>query len=250
MTQEELNTLFDDLTVAHRTREDLMKPRIIVSNQLKAIKRNAIKRHVEINIEDMEQNQVSKEEKKWEKTMVGISKLLPLYDWWCQHEGCSSLGLAMLLAETGNPSNYENPAKLWKRMGLDVWEGEANKNKFKGINTGYSKRRRMIAYRISSAIIKKKGKYRDVYDVRKKYEIERDEKGYNKDYVEKKKTFMMATYKTSVKKIKEGKLPACVIDARAQRYMVKKLIKDLWIAWQKEMNTNFVATPWKKVGNF
>ena len=236
MTKQELNTLIEHLTVAHRTREDYMKSRMAFANNMKAVHRNATKRGVELEIKEGLDKFISADEKKWEKAMSAIAKQLPLHDWFCSHLGCSTLGFASILAEAGDLSNYPNPAKLWRRFGLDVWEGEANKNRTKGVNTGYSKRRRMIAYRIGSAIIKKKGEYREVYDQRKAYEIERDLAGYNKPYIEKcGKAGMMAAYTTSKKKIEAGMLPACVIDLRAQRYMVKRLIKDLWIEWTKEL---------------
>ena len=236
MTKQELNTLIDHLTVAHRTREDFMKSRMAFANNMKAVHRNAKRRGVELDIKEGLDKFVGASEKEWGKTMGTIAKQLPIHDWFCSHVGCSTMGFASIIAETGDLSNYVNPAKVWRRMGLSVHDGVADKNRTKGENIGYSKRCRMIAYRVSSAIIKKKGEYRELYDQRKAYEIERDAEGYNVPYIEKRgKAAMMNAYTTSKKKIEAGMLPACVIDLWAQRWMVKRLIRNLWIEWVKEL---------------
>jgi len=252
MENQSLETLLNDLSKAHRTREDIMKPRVMVGNQLKAILRNAKARGIDTGLAEAPKlDFFDEQEKYWSKVMEGIAKLLPCHDWWTAIPGCSSLGLAMLLAETGDLSNYPSPAKVWRRMGLDVINGEANKNRFKGMNTGYSKRRRMIAFRISSAIVKaNKGRYRDVYDLRKGFELERDSRGYNREYVEARRQFMLERYKTSAKKIKEARLPQCVIDLRAHRYMVKLLVRDLWQEWNLRAGTLPEMPEWRKAEGF
>jgi hypothetical protein len=236
--KENLQSIFYELEQLHRLREDFIKSRIMVSNQVKAIQRRT--KNLEIKpdeyLEEITNSGIfNPAEKSYTKKMEKLAKQLPLHDWYCSNVGCSTLGYASLMAETGDLRNYANPAKVWKRMGLAVHDGMADKNRTKGVNTGYSKRRRMIAYRISSAIVKTKGEYRDLYDQRKQYEIDRDEAGGNKEYVEKNKAFMIKTYASpeNKKRILNGQLPKCVIDLRAQRYIIKRLIKNLWIEWNK-----------------
>lgn len=223
----------------HRLREDMIKFRIQASNQIKAIQRRlkntGFEDQVEFLLPEVVQSQKLCDEatKRHEKTMVQIVKDMPCHDWYISIAGCSSAGYAMILAELGDPRNYENPAKVWKRMGLAVGiDGEAHKNKFEGQEDGYSKRRRMIMYRIEDALVKNGKEYRQIYLDRKSYELERDSQGYNRDYIEKRKSWMLQKYITSKEKIKNGRLPQFIIALRAQRIMSKELLKNLWVKWQ------------------
>lgn len=243
-TQTDLKTLIERLTIIHRKREDYMKSRIIVGNQVKAITRRMKKREFsEAEINEHIQPIINgtsafdSMENFYTKEMTKLAKELPIHDWFCKFDGCSSMGLAMLIAEIGNLSDYENPAKVWKRMGLAVRNGSAEKNTEKGVQVGYSVRRRMIAYRISSSIVKKDGYYRNVYDKRKEYEIERDSLLGNIDFIRERKVKMLAQFQSSENKklIQNNQLPKSVIDLRAQRYMVKRLLRDMWMEWNKNI---------------
>ena len=252
ITEEKLNFLLESLTDNHRLREGFIKNRTTINNQKKAMIRTSknlpddIKPDIHFDIMQEQIKKIKKVENIYEKNMKKIGEQLPHHDWFTSHDGCGLTGFCLILAETGNLSNYKNPAKVWKRMGLSVLNGQAEKNFKKGENTGYNKRRRMIAYRISDSIIKKQGHYREVYVARKQYEIERDENEYNNIYVESKKTHMLNSYKSknNQERIKNGQLPLFVIDLRAQRYMIKKLIKDFWIKWTEELGINL---EWKSV---
>lgn len=250
--QENLQPLFDQLTKVHRIREDLIKARLMANNRVKAIARNTKDISDDINPAqyfdtiNIAVDQFKNIEKIYEKQMLKIGKQLPLHDWFTTIDGCGSLSFCLLLAETGNLSNYANPAKVWKRMGLAVENGEAHKNRkgngngSEGKSTGYSKRRRMIAHRISEAIVKKGTYYQDIYLKRKQYEAERDEEGYNKLFVETKKKSMLIHYKSKLnqERIKNGQAPVFVIDLRAKRYMVKRVIRDFWIEWTNQLGIN------------
>ncbi len=248
--QENLQPLFDQLTKVHRIREDFIKSRLMANNRVKAIGRNTKGISDDINPAqyfdtiNIAVDQFKKVEKIYEKEMLKIGKQLPLHNWFTAIDGCGEGAFCILLAETGNLSNYANPAKVWKRMGLAVENGVAHKNRkgngTEGKSTGYSKRRRMIAHRISEAIVKQGTYYRDVYLKRKQYEAERDEKGYNKLFVETRKKAMLENYKSKLnqERIKNGQAPLFVIDLRAQRYMVKQLIRDFWIEWTSQFGIN------------
>ena len=123
--------------------------------------------------------------------------------------------MAIIVGEAGDLSNYENPAKLWKRLGLGPYEGKAASTWRKAgglsaeqwIEVGYSPRRRSAMWTIGDALIKgNDGAYKQLYDDRKAYEVERDPK--------------------------MSKMHA---HRRAQRYMEKRLVRDLWQAWRKAM---------------
>lgn len=60
-----------------------------------------------------------------EKQMAGLAQRLPVYPWIESMRGAGALGLATIVAEAGDLSNYPNPAKLWKRLGFAPFEGLA-----------------------------------------------------------------------------------------------------------------------------
>ena len=220
-TKEELIPLIEKLTEIHRKREDYMKSRIIVGNQVKAISRRMKKQgftepEIEQHTSPITQGTsvFDKMEKDYTTQMTQLAKELPGHDWFCKFDGCSTMGFAMLIAEIGDLCDYENPAKIWKRMGLSVRNGSAEKNNEKGVQVGYSVRRRMIAFRISSAIVKKPGLYRNVYDKRKDYEIERDGLLGNMEYVLERKAKMLVQFQSPENKklIQNNQLPKSVID--------------------------------------
>ena len=63
--------------------------------------------------------------KENEKAMEKLAVLLPVYPWIESIHGAGAKGLATIVAETGNLSNYPNPAKVWKRLGFAPYDGYA-----------------------------------------------------------------------------------------------------------------------------
>ena len=60
-----------------------------------------------------------------EKEMEKLAGDLPVAEWVGGVRGAGLLGLATILAEAGDLSNYPNPAKLWKRLGFAPYDGLA-----------------------------------------------------------------------------------------------------------------------------
>jgi hypothetical protein len=60
-----------------------------------------------------------------EKAMEKAAKELPVYPWLENIRGAGALGLATIVAEAGDLSNYATPAKLWKRLGFAPFDGHA-----------------------------------------------------------------------------------------------------------------------------
>jgi hypothetical protein len=60
-----------------------------------------------------------------EKAMEKLAMQLPIYSWIEGVRGAGALGLATIIAETGDLSNYPNPAKVWKRLGFAPYDGFA-----------------------------------------------------------------------------------------------------------------------------
>jgi len=152
-------------------------------------------------------------EKNALKQMEKLAKALPVWPIYCENvRGFGAASLAVIIGETGDLSNYSTIAKLWKRLGLAVFDETRQGGLAKGasaeawIKHGYSPQRRSRMWNIGDTIIKgnRDGYYRMLYLKRKTYELARD---------------------PEMKPIKAHR--------RAQRYMEKCLLKHLWQAWRE-----------------
>jgi hypothetical protein len=156
---------------------------------------------------------------KAEKEMVQLVKRLPVYAWAESVRGFGAMSLACIIGEAGDIGSYAGPAKLWKRMGLAVMGGVRQGGLAKGapaetwVEHGYSTRRRSTMWVIGDCLVKsnRDGEYRTLYLERKAYELQRD---------------------PQMKRMKAHR--------RAQRYMEKRLLRDLWRAWREAVQP---ATP-------
>lgn len=125
--------------------------------------------------------------------------------------GFGPVSLAIIVAEAGDLANYATESKLWKRMGVAVMGDVRQGGLAKGASAeqwiahGYNRQRRSRLWNIGDALIKgnRDGKYRQCYLKRKEYELARE---------------------PEMKPIKAHR--------RAQRYMEKRLLRDLWRAWR------------------
>ena len=157
-----------------------------------------------------------------ERAMSLLAAELPVYNWWVSIKGAGAYGLAAIVGEAGNLSNYENPAKLWKRFGDAVLDGTAQGKLPKNtaaevwIAHGYNARRHSIIWRIADSMWKSGGadnryKVAAVAYKDRQLEVLRE------------------------KWIADGKKPEKYgpghAHNRAVRYMRKMLLKDLWNKW-------------------
>jgi hypothetical protein len=163
------------------------------------------------------------ERKKIEREMTQLVKNLPVASWSEGVRGFGAMSLACIIGEAGDIGGYAGPAKLWKRMGLAVM-GEVRQGGLpKGspaeawVEHGYSSRRRSTMWVIGDCLVKsnRDGEYRTLYLERKAYELQRD---------------------PEMKPIKAHR--------RAQRYMEKRLLRNLWRAWREAVG---VSTPFDPV---
>lgn len=152
-------------------------------------------------------------EKRAVKEMEKLAKTLPVWSQFGEEiRGFGSVSLAVILAEAGDLSGYSTHSKLWKRMGLAVMDGVRQGGLTKGagkeawIEHGYNPQRRSRMWNIGDALIKgnREGKYRTAYLERKAYELARD-----------------------------PEMRPMQAHRRAQRYMEKRLLRDLWKAWRR-----------------
>lgn len=115
-----------------------------------------------------------------ELEMKRVVRKLPVFEWAKDVKGLGELGLAVILAEAGDLSNYPKKGHLWKRLGLAPFEGKAYSTwRMKGgltaedwTEAGYSPRRRAEIYAVVSEPLFRAntvaaGPYRAVYDRRR-----------------------------------------------------------------------------------
>lgn len=173
-----------------------------------------------------------------EKRLEDLAKELPIYEWWKANVfKTSTLGLAVLIGETGNLSHYPNdgrqkrrgPSCLYKRMGVAVIDGRrqgspSSNDTDEWIRHGYSPRRRAIMSFLGSALVRSKGQYYDIYLKRKQYETHRFER-------QGKVIVIAGKYPKGIPKTEC--VPLAHIDNRARRYTEKKLLKDMWKEWNQ-----------------
>ena len=140
-----------------------------------------------------------------EKRLTKIAADLPVAPWVNATRGVGLLSLAAIVGEAGDLSNYANPGKLWKRMGMAVMKDGTRQRRVGGIEAvdhGFNPARRSTVWNIGACIVKAGGPLKAIYDRRKIYEIDRV----------------------------ETKLHA---HNRAKRYAEKEFLRMLWSAWRK-----------------
>jgi hypothetical protein len=153
-----------------------------------------------------------------EKSMIELAETLPVSAWVKATPGLGLLGLAIIIGEAGDLSNYSNPAKLWKRLGLAVFNGKSQRkclDKEEAIRQGYNPRRRSAIWTIADSMLKTAGPYRDIYVARRAYELANHtefDKGIDK--------------KTGKQKV------SMHCHRRSTRYAEKRMVRDLWRAWR------------------
>lgn len=166
------------------------------------------------------------QKKEAEKRLKKLATQLPVYAWAKEQQGFGDLGLGQIAAEAGDLSNYDNPAKLWKRFGLAVIGGRSQR-RVKGagaLDQGFSPRRRSVMYSIGDSFVKSTNSpYREVYLQRKLYEIEKAEQA----------GLTVRPSRSINDKNRETSRSAGYIHKRAQRYAEKRLLRDLWREWRR-----------------
>ena len=167
-----------------------------------------------------------------EKTLVRLVEQLPVYHaFWKPVPGLGALGLAQIIGEAGDLSNYANPAKLWRRFGLHVgngkafatWRSQGGLSAKDWEAAGYSPRRRSLIFNVTDSMLKQRANpYRVLVAERKE--------------VERKKAAQEGLIVASATDIPQGQREKyrslAHIKARAERYVSKRLLRDLWRAWR------------------
>ncbi|RWN33437.1 hypothetical protein [Mesorhizobium sp.] len=162
------------------------------------------------------------------KEMQMLAVQLPVWSEFAEGiRGFGAASLSIIIAEAGDLSNYRKKGHLWKRMGVAVIDGTRqgglakSAHKEEWIEHGYNRERRSKMWTIGDTLIKAQGPYREVYLARKQYERQRAEE-----------TGLIVAPSAKIPAKRAGEFMSDGhIHRRAQRYMEKRLLRDLWQAW-------------------
>lgn len=194
-----------------------------------------------------------KNERIAEKYLIRLAETLPVWDAWAKAvHGFGPLGLAVIVGEAGDLSAYRKKGHLWKRMGVavigagigvaDVRQGNPGPHATKDawIAHGYSPVRRSRLFTVGEALIKASGgPYRAIYIARLRYEHARAihecliPASSSAQTVESWAARGLPKLEKVTKIDPEKHRSAGHMANRAQRYMEKRLLKDLWQAWRR-----------------
>lgn len=190
-----------------------------------------------------------------EKALAKLVKKLPIYAWAKTVPGLGEVSLAGIIGECGKfqPGEYRTVSALWKRMGLAVIEGQRQR-KVTGaaaLDHGYNAERRSLMWNIGCCIIKAQvrnakdeagkaipgssygiGELGQLYITHKAALHERNEAG---GFAEAAARAVERAKKTGSKPLDanvEGKLTKPHLHNMAQRYIEKRLLRQLWQAWR------------------
>lgn len=164
-----------------------------------------------------------------EKASAKLARKFPV--WAAFGKGVLGFGegsLAVIIAECGELSEYSTEAKLWKRLGLAprqnrVPPGLSREDRAAAwIANGYSPRRRSHMWNVGASLIK--AQVRKIKDADGEDTGERETRGpYGELYLRRK------TYEHA----RDSDMSDKHAHLRAQRYMEKRLLRDLWRAWRR-----------------
>lgn len=241
ISMRHLPSLVGTIREAHRLRCDYHSAEKRLINQIKAIGRREEARSIgeaggpqpsdsprhtvsssPVVHLDAVREELKRHRKAAEKTTEQMAKSLSVYAWVESVRGAGALGLGQIVGEAGDLSLYANPAKLWKRLGLGLyqrtdgeWERQRKASGADGVEAGYSPRRRAVMWNIGDCLIRAGGLYADLYRTRKEQEAAKPGCG---------------KFKCDGP---EGHCTKGHIHNRAKRWMEKRFIRDLWREWRK-----------------
>jgi len=189
-------------------------------------------------------------QKATDDVAVGFAKDLPVASWTelPEQRGFGIPRLAVIIGETGDLSNYANPAKVWKRMGCApysyqeqnlmgaTWRGGKHGKlpASEWSEFGYSPRRRAIAYIVGELLLKLNYLVPPKKDENKKLIEGTGIPGpYRQRYLDGRRVF---EEKHSVEIREKPKLyPPLRCHYHGMLLATKLLLKNLWIEWHNNL---------------
>lgn len=191
-----------------------------------------------------------------ESSMTELASTLPAAKWADSIRGFTVLRMAIIVGNTGNLSNYSNPGKVWKRLGMAPYEGkmpstwrgkkEGELTKKEWTEIGYSPKRRSVMHTIADCLVKLNFETLPVRDRRsetvciaapgkhKKSKSKKTPLAYRLRYDEAKAS--VANRKGWTKGRKH---------MHAMLLCAKRIVRDLWIVWNKG---ELIVQEWKQTG--
>lgn len=177
------------------------------------------------------------------RRMRDAVRLLPVHAWAAGVPGLGELSLARIIGETGDPGMYASPAKLWKRLGLAVMPDGRQRRRTDPVlaeSHGYNPRRRSVVWVMGESLLKAHGPYREVYLARLRREVEKAQAEGLVVATSAQATVdswtarqLPAPTRLTVKGMRETPHRTVAhVNARAKRYVEKRVIRDLWRAWR------------------
>jgi hypothetical protein len=162
------------------------------------------------------------------KTLLGRwAESHPAGEWALSQIGIGPVLAAGLLAHIDFERAHTAGA-VWRFAGLDptlVWN--------KGQKRPYNARLKVLAWKISDSMVKLSGRkelpfYAGLYVQRKRYELERDERGGNEETAAETLEVRNIRDAETRRVYESGHLPAGRLDLRARRYASKLLLAHFW----------------------
>jgi hypothetical protein len=174
------------------------------------------------------------------KIMSKLATSLPVWETWAKDvRGFGAVSLAVIVGEAGDLSGYPKHDRLWKRLGVATIDGERQSAHPKGLsredrrdyygNRGYSPSRRSKLFVIGEVLVKQNKHYHKIYVDRKDYE-RREAEALGLTVAPAAKI----PAKNKAKYMSHGH-----VANRAQRFMEKCFLRDLWKAWRRQAKAWF-----------
>lgn len=172
------------------------------------------------------------------KRLEDLAQQLPVWSSWAEGvHGFGAKGLATIIGEAGNLSEYPKKGHLWKRMGVGIIDGVRQGGLPSGAPAedwkehGYNRERRARLFGfIGTPLIKATGgPYREYY---------LDRKAFYKAKAEAEGKQVVPGAKIPAKR-KDEFMSDMHVHRRAQRKMEKRLLRDLLAAWKRAEQSDF-----------
>jgi hypothetical protein len=155
-----------------------------------------------------------------DRQLVRLMSRHPLADWVASTPGIGLPGLGRLLGVTGPLDRFATFPQLWKFLGLHVEHGHAPQR-----GRDWSLRGRTVCFQLALAIMRTgHGPYRAVYDRKKAEYLSRERRGPSGCVFD------------QVHKNRGGQVLECRplhVHNAAMRYAIKRMVRDLWLTWQR-----------------
>lgn len=201
-----------------------------------------------------------------EKVLAKLVKKLPIYAWAKGVGGLGDVSLAGIIGECGKfqPGEYRSVSALWKRMGMAVIEGERQRRVTgaAALDHGYNAERRSLMWNIGCCLIKAQvrsekdengkkipgseyaiGELGALYLSHKAALAARNEAG---GFAETAARAVERAKKAGSKPNDanlEGRITKPHLHNMAQRYIEKRLLRQLWQAWRGGQMTSEIHRP-------